>query len=437
MTVHSVTPPDCDVVVVGGGPAGSTAAALFAGAGFEVRLLERAVFPRLKPCGDFLSPEASRILERLGVDDAVRAAGARRLRGLLISAHGDPPLRADFDPGPRSWGYALERSRLDALLLEAARHAGATILEGWAVEGLGGPGEVRVRPPEGAGTGLDDRGDGDRGRVRRIRARLLVGAGGRRCPVARQLGVQRLASGEGRLDLLCHWDAPNGGTRYCEMHVSGPGYTGIAACAPGVLNVNTVVPRSWMRARARARARSAATRERLAGRSDFRSALYEELVLRVPAVHQAIRSARPLYPPVASDVSPLSTVRASADGVLLAGDAALFIDPFTGQGLYLALRSAELAFEVGAAALSAGDTSSRRLAAYDRLRASEFAPKVRLSRLLQAILYRPRVARRVASALRRDRRGARRLIGVIGDYRPARDLLHPGFLARLAVAGVG
>jgi flavin-dependent dehydrogenase len=130
-------------------------------------------------------------------------------------------------------------------------------------------------------------------------------------------------------------------------------------------------------------------------------------------------------------------VRASADGALLVGDSALFIDPFTGQGIYLALRSAEMAFEVGAAALAAGDTGAVRLAAYDRLRGAEFAAKVTLSRLLQAIIYSPRAARDVAAALRRDPRGARRLIGLIGDYRPASDLLSPSFLLRLATAGLG
>jgi hypothetical protein len=132
----------------------------------------------------------------------------------------------------------------------------------------------------------------------------------------------------------------------------------------------------------------------------------------------------------------LSTNLDGAAGVLLAGDAALFIDPFTGQGIYLALRSAEMAFEVGAAALAAGCTSAGRLAAYDRWRRSEFGSKVRLSRLLQGVLYRPWLAREVAATLRRDRRSAQRLIGVIGDYRPAGDLLRPGLLTRLLTSGL-
>lgn len=437
----------CDVLVVGAGPAGSAAAALFAQAGWHVRLLDRARFPRFKPCGDFLSPEGTRILRRLGVEGAVRRSGARRLRGLLVSAYGEPALRADFEPNPYAFGYALERLRFDALLLDAAGRAGAEVLEGWTVDGLGEGGAapresnpvVSARPPEGDTVGLP--------------ARLVLGAGGLRCPVARDLGFQRRAAGDGRVDLLCHWTGVDAGRAYCEMHVSPPGYTGVAPSAPNLLNVNTVVPTSWLRARAGARngrpglershpepAAGSHTRsagdQSVNGRADLRSVLYDELVAAAPAVRRAVRGGTRLYDPVATDITPLRTVRASAPGVMLLGDAALFIDPFTGQGIYMALRSAEMAFEVGDGALRAGDLGAARLAAYDRLRAREFDAKVRVSLLLQWLLPRPWAARRVAAALRRDRRGSERLIGVIGDYRPAADLLGPGFLARLASAGL-
>jgi len=418
-----VSPQCCDVLVAGAGPAGSAAAALFARAGYDVRLLDRAVFPRFKPCGDFLSPECNRILERLGLEEAVGRAGARRLRGLLVSTHGEPPLRADFDPGECAFGYCLERARLDVLLVEAARAAGATVLEGWSVEGLG-QSVVRVKTPEGVSSAC--------------RARLVIGAGGKRCPIARDLGVQRRPSGDGRIDFLCHWEAADVERAYCEMHVAGPGYTGLAAAGPDILNVNTVVPRSWLRRWSQGRDGIGGDSGPQASRGGtLRTGIYRGLLEGSPAILRALAGGRPRYAPVASDVSPLSTTRASADGVLLVGDAALFIDPFTGQGIYLALRSAELAFEVGSVALAAGDIRAERLADYDRMRDREFAPKVLLSRILQVILYRPWLARRVAGALRRDRRGAGRLIGVIGDYRPAADLLRLDFLIRLASAGIG
>jgi flavin-dependent dehydrogenase len=406
-----------DVPVVGAGPAGSAAAVLLAGAGFQVRLLERARLPRFKPCGDFLSPEATGILRRLDVEEDVVAAGARKLRGLLVSAGGGAPLRADFD-GAGGFGYSLERSRLDSILAARARRAGAEVLEGFTVDGLGPEGgahaaarSVRARRPGGEPVEL--------------RARLVVGAGGRHCPVARDLGLRLPFRGGRRVDLLAHWSVPRDGEPYCGMHAGGPGYVGMAAAGPGLVNANAVVPASWIRERR--------AEHRRAGR-ELRRVLYRQVLSANPAVHHALRGGTPLYDPVASDVTPLETSRATAPGVLLAGDAALFLDPFTGQGIYLALRSAELAAEVATEALRDGGPSAARLARYDERRQAEFAPKVLLSHLLQGVLVRPWLARRVAGTLRRDLRGAGRLIGVIGDYRPAADLLGRDFVLRLLAA---
>jgi len=133
-------------------------------------------------------------------------------------------------------------------------------------------------------------------------------------------------------------------------------------------------------------------------------------------------------------VTPLTTRRATDDGALLLGDAALFLDPFTGQGLYLALRSAALAAPVADTALAGRRPDRAALAAYDAARADEFGDKWRVSRALQAVLYRPRTVRRVARALRRDPGLAATLAAVTGDLVPARRAWSLGYAARLAAA---
>ena len=139
------------VIVVGAGPAGSSTAWHLARLGIDVLVLDRARFPRDKPCAEYLSPEASRLLDAMGALAACEAAGAAQLAGMVVRAPNGTLLRGDFAAahgfrGFRDRGLALRRSVLDALLLERARAAGARVVEEQRVTGL-------VRDARGAVTG--------------------------------------------------------------------------------------------------------------------------------------------------------------------------------------------------------------------------------------------------------------------------------------------
>src|SRR5687768_13833060 len=129
-----------DCVIVGGGPAGSTTALLLARAGFDVVVLEHREFPRAKPCGDCVSPRANLLLDELGLLPAVRAEAPAQLAGWRIHGpeHGVFSARfSDYSPDPRvHHGIAISRERLDAVLLAAARSAGARVLTGSRAEQL-------------------------------------------------------------------------------------------------------------------------------------------------------------------------------------------------------------------------------------------------------------------------------------------------------------
>ena len=403
-----------EVVVVGGGPAGASAAIRLARRGIDVCVLDRARFPRAKPCGEFLSPGATPILEELGVQEAVETAGALRLERVRIDAHG-AVVELDFPDGEGAppWGYSLSRLALDAILVEAARTAGARVLEETRVD------EVRLEPGRAivAARGPD-------GEPIAIEARLVIGAGGRNCPVARALGVQR-RDRRARFDLLAHWSAkpeepalseppPSSGTRHqtpiCELRVRGDHYVAVAPIENGRWNVNCVVPRAALRAETDVRAfyqRVTGVRQRPAANSDAGV--------------------------VASDVTAIRTVRATADRALLIGDAALFLDPFTGQGIYLALRSAALASEVVPEALARGP-GRERLAPYEAGRRAEFVARRRVSRALQAVLFRERPARAIVRALSRDCTLARELAAATGDLTPSERVWASGYAIRLLKA---
>jgi flavin-dependent dehydrogenase len=117
------------------------------------------------------------------------------------------------------------------------------------------------------------------------------------------------------------------------------------------------------------------------------------------------------------------------DGVILVGDALGFLDPFTGEGLYTALRSAEIAAEVAHDALRRGDVSAPALAAAHARRLAEFAAKGRLAAVLQLVIGRRRLAVQVARRLARHPEALDHLMGIIGDFVPARQALSLRFLA--------
>ena len=124
-----------DAVIVGAGPAGSTAAILLARAGWSVALVERQSFPRRKVCGECIAASNLPLLHALGLGPAFEAAAGPELRHLVFM-HGSRAVRAELpsDAGSRQpWGRALGRETLDTLLIEQARLAGATVLQPWFV----------------------------------------------------------------------------------------------------------------------------------------------------------------------------------------------------------------------------------------------------------------------------------------------------------------
>jgi len=118
-------------------------------------------------------------------------------------------------------------------------------------------------------------------------------------------------------------------------------------------------------------------------------------------------------------------------GLVLVGDASGFIDPFTGEGIYLSLRSAQIAGEVIDASFKKKDFSKDALAVYEQRRKKEFNKKFLLSKIFQRLIYNPPICNRVIQILARNPDLSATLVGVIGDYIPAEKVVSLRFLARL------
>lgn len=395
--------PEADVIVVGAGPGGSITALLLARQGLDVLLLDRAAFPRPKPCGDCMSAAATRLLDRLGLLARVRDAGAAEIDRWDIIAPGGRAATGRFAEHP---ALALERRVLDALLLDAAIEAGARFRQAHVV-------------------GLH-RGNG--GRVLGVRtragdeptARLVVGADGLRSVVARELDVYRRPPRLRKVSLTAHVTVPDSGdrdARHGEMHILDGGVLGVAPAGPGRYNLTLVVGDDY------------GAELRNEGPEPF----FRSWLDRVPSARDRFGNLE-LGPLLASGPFDWPTRSAVADGAALVGDAAGYYDPFTGQGIYQAMAGAERLVAAVAPALATGggpaslDGGLHRYAA-DKARLTR--PARRVQRLVEAVVSRPWLADLALGRLRTAPAAMDRLIEVTGDLRPPRSLLSPAVVSSL------
>lgn len=399
------------VLIVGGGPAGSSTAFFLAQHGLDVTLVDRAQFPRAKPCAEYLSPEASRVLDGMGALAAVEAAGAAQLTGMVVHAPNGCEIEGAFaaDHGFRGFrdrGLALRREVLDALLLDRARAVGVRVLEG-----------VRVDGTTSCSRGYEVQlvRDGER---HTMHTTLLIGADGLRSTIARQLGLARRRRWPRRLALVSHWSGvARMGTRG-EMHVRRDGYLGLADVGHGLTNVALVVPS--------AQARDAA------GDAD---GFVQRWIARSPALSS--RFAHATRETVVQATGPFASHarRAYAHDAALVGDAADFFDPFTGEGIYAALRGGELLapFAADAVRTTSAAHAQVALAGYEQARRAQFAGKWRVERLIGLGVAVPAIMNQAARLLSRRREMSDLLIGVTGDFVPPSAMLRPGVLWRMLV----
>jgi geranylgeranyl reductase family protein len=354
-------PPACDVVVVGGGPAGAIAALVLARAGARVTIFDRARFPRHKLCGDSVNPGAMALLERLGVD---AAAGDHPIHGMIVTGVGGVRIDGRYPPGVT--GRSVLRRDLDHALLNAAAAAGVRVEEG-----------VLVRDVVTSGTCVEgveiSSGSGSSGRVS---SRTVIAADGRQSRLARSLGVGAAPAQPRRWAVGGYFTDVHGLTDCGEMHIRRDRYIGVAPLENGLANLCVV------------------TADRSAVRDG--AGLLRATIAREPELSGRFATARLVGPPVILGPLALECRAAGMPGLLLAGDAAGFIDPMTGDGLRFAIRGAELAAREALTALEHGiaDAHLRLL----RARRREFGAKWRFNRALRVLAGSPSAVRLAAGA---------------------------------------
>jgi flavin-dependent dehydrogenase len=406
---------DAEVIVVGGGPAGASTAHALAKQGVDVLVVDRATFPRDKICAEYLSPQASRILSDMGVLDEIERTRPGQLAGMALRAPNGVVANGKFAAnhgfhGFRDRGLAIRRTILDAIVLGGARAAGARVMESIRVTDITRDDSGRV-----SGVSTLDRS----GKPRPFRARCVIGADGLRSVVGRRLGLMRTSRiWPSRIALVAHYRGVAKVADMGEMHIDYDGYFGMVDVGDGLMNVAVVVPMS--------RAREI---------GDNKAEFFEEWIAERPHLAERFTAAQRITPVRATGPFATSTRHAWSPGAALVGDAADFFDPFTGEGIYAALRGGELLAPRIVEALRGKPGDERKiLAGYDSARKHEFGGKWKLERIVGMAIAHPYFMNNAAKVLSRRKDMADLIVGVAGDFIPPKVVLNPRFLFNLFIS---
>jgi menaquinone-9 beta-reductase len=341
-----------DVAIVGGGPAGSSCAAFCGLAGLHTLVLERERFPREKVCGDCINPSCWPVLKRLALAPRVLDLSHSKLTSVEFIAIDGHKVSVDLPTGdpPEAGEISVKRSLFDDLLLKRAREVGALVREETIVTALEHNGDWKIATVT----------SGD------FRARALIAADGRNSTVARLRNLLPRPTRE-RVALQAHIPLPQNFGKRIVLQFLREGYSGQAPVNKTELNLCLVgTPPTISRLRQWAQ-------------SHF----------EIPA-NQPWRTITPLT---------RAPVPCAHENLLFIGDAARVVEPFTGEGIYYALRSGELAADAIAKIIRGTD---RQLALQEFARecAEMYRGRLWINRLARAAVLSPRLASFLIQATR-------------------------------------
>ncbi len=379
-----------DVVIAGGGPAGSSAATHLAMRGARVLLAEQKKFPRAKLCGEFVSPECFTHFEKLGVFEQMMAARGAELTETVFYARSGKRISV-----PSAWfggngvALGLSRAAMDERLLRRASEAGVTVLEETQAVGL--------LLKEGRVNGVRFRSKDDE---LSCTAPVTIDATGRARALLRSLHLRMNSSAPAKrrapmVAFKAHFAGARLGPGACEIYFYSGGYGGLSSIEEGLSNLCFI-------ASARDVRRCGADPKRV----------MRELVCRNRRAAYTLATARAWSAWFAVSLDGFGRWKlAPAPGLITIGDAASFIDPFTGSGMLMALESGELAAEVVSRCSPglnpAGDFVGLARTYRDLYR-QRFSARLRVSSMLRVAAFVPGLAAagiRIAGASDRLRRG--------------------------------
>ena len=351
-----------DAIIVGSGPAGTTAALYAIRLGLNCILLDKAVFPRDKICGDALSGKSVRILNELGLLEEVSKLGGSEINRITFGSPKnkifDVYLTGTENTDQIKKGFVIPRKIFDNFLFEKA-DAVTDTRQGFAVQDLIFEKDCVV--------GV--RGKTNNGDEEEIRAPLVLGCDGPTSIVARKLGVYEMEMEHTSVALRCYYEGVEGLTDQIELHYVkelNPGYFWLFPAGEGRANIGLGL------------SKNDAKKEKRTLRQ-----ILDELT-KTEYFKDRFANARKLEKPVGWNL-PLGSIHRKnhGNGFMLLGDAAGLVDPFTGEGIGNAMVSGKYAIQVAAKCRETGNFSKSALTQYDQLLWGEIGSELRTSTKLQ------------------------------------------------------
>ena len=338
-----------DVIVIGGGPSGSTAATILAKQGYRVTLLEREHFPRFH-IGESLIPFTYPVLERIGVLDKMKGSHFTKKYGVqFITEHGklSEPFRfPEYDPHERSQTWQVVRSEFDHMLLNNARSNGVEVHEGARVL------EVLFDGKRAVGVRAKFEG----GSEREIRSQVVIDASGQSSMIMDRMGLREWDPVLKKAAIWTYWKGAerdpgiDGGGTIVIQTKEKKGWFWYIPLHDDIVSVGVVAGYDFL-------FQNRASKDA--------ETIYFEEVARCPGLQPRIEKATRCAEFRTQKEYSYKATQAAGDGWVLIGDAFGFLDPLYSSGVLLALSSANLAADAVADALAANDPSEARLRSWE------------------------------------------------------------------------